>query len=71
MSNKPHKGTFRFWKKNPCQQGLGFYLTGYFEDHPEFKNMYGWTSYVVVFDEENKIVETKNSIYTLGEEAPA
>lgn len=65
MSDKPHYGKISGWTKCPARSGLGFYIEGDFEDHPNFKGRFAHTSYVVAHDEKTGEIETKNSRYTL------
>lgn len=66
---KPHKGRITMWAKRECEHGLGYYIVGRFVDHPAFAGHGGYTSYVVAHDEETGEIETRNTRYTLTEEA--
>jgi hypothetical protein len=65
MEVKPHKGSIKNWRRLPCHQGIGFYITGIFVDHPQFAELYGHTSWVVKYDPSTGEIETRNSHYTL------
>ena len=68
---KPHKGPIANWFKLPTAQGLGYYIMGEFQDHPEFGRKFTNTSWVEKHDTESGEIETRNSCYTLiGPECP-
>lgn len=71
MTDKPFKGTIDDWYMVPCppKYGLGYYVKGISIDHPEFAGQHMFTSYVVAH--EGNQIETRNSIYLLGEELGA
>ena len=68
---KPFKGEIRDWYRVPCDRGVGFYVMGAFQDHPDAPaGTFSNTSYVVKHDPKTGDIETKNSRYRLvGEEA--
>lgn len=63
MTEKTHKGMIRDWVQRPCESGLGYYIHGVADGHPEFHDKIISTSYVVA--REAYEIETRNSRYTL------
>jgi len=63
---KPHKGTINLWRKLPTFRGigLGYYVGGISDGHPDFNGGPIYTSYVV--KNVGGEIETRNSRYTLG-----
>lgn len=65
---KPYKGKITDWRKFECSGGLGFFIVGAFQEHPEIeKGRTTNTSYVVKWTETHSGVEieTRNSRYFL------
>jgi hypothetical protein len=72
MTDKPHKG--RILNARLMTLGDREFAVGQFLDHPEFAGMPGHTSYIVdsrVNADGSIEIETRNSRYTLINEAPA
>jgi hypothetical protein len=65
MSDKPHKGEITNWFKLPASHGLGYYIVGQFQNHPEFGQKFTNTSWVERHDLETGEIETRNSMYRL------
>ncbi len=63
--DKPHKGNISGWSKVECSHGLGYYIMGWFENHPDFSPKYTNTSWVEKHDTETGEIETRNSRYRL------
>lgn len=70
INMKPHKGSISDWYKLPTSRGLGYYIMGQFQDHPDFGKKFTNTSWVEKHDLKTGEIETRNSRYTLiGPEA--
>lgn len=70
MSNKPHKGQLENWslvRSARALDGLTFYATGMFVNHPRFAGTSGYTSMIksIKFKDGGAEIETMNSRYTL------
>lgn len=70
---KPFNGSIQNWQRDggfcSAGDGLGYVIYGEFLNHPVFGRKYTYTSYVVAWDKETGMVETRNSRYKLiGEE---
>ena len=62
--SKPHKGKLSDWFKVPCDDGIGFRISGLLEA-PGCGLQMGHTSFVLAHDEATGEIETYNSRYTL------
>lgn len=72
---KPHKGRIKFWTSQVQQSDVSpdingkTIIIGFYADHPDFKDQWGHTSWLVSMGEPNQFgyreIETKNSRYTL------
>lgn len=71
INGKPFRGRISHWYK--CQSrepySLGWYIKGYFLDHPVFKLRMGHTSDVLATysSPKGELIETRNSVYLLME----
>jgi len=68
--SKPHKGRIENWELVRVDRpldGLTFYATGRFVDHPEYAGRSGHTSMITkaVFKDGGVEIETMNSRYTI------
>ncbi len=50
MESKPHNGDIKDWVKLPCSHGLGYYIVGEFQDHPDCGRKTTNTSWVEKHD---------------------
>lgn len=85
MVDKPHKGSVTQWRKHYLNSmthqlshpiygpNLGYYISGWCQNHPDFGNNPAFSSSLIVkHDEQTGEIETLNSRYTLlgGEIGP-
>jgi hypothetical protein len=69
INGKQFKGRISHWQKVQSTEpySLGWYVIGFFRDHPVFKNKCGHTSDAVASypTPKGELIETRNSVYLL------